>query len=83
MTTKEIEAKEVAIIAEKLAMNPADIGEGTRLREDLTTDSLEVVEIVLDVEHALGVDVPESALRELPTVGALVAYIASERAKAA
>lgn len=47
----------------------------TRLREDLGGDSLDLVELVFDLEQALDVTVTAGAVAELETVGDAVRYV--------
>lgn len=48
----------------------------TRLREDLGGDSLDLVEIVFELEQALSVTVREGVVSELATLGDAVRYLA-------
>jgi acyl carrier protein len=47
----------------------------TRLREDLGGDSLDLVELVFDLEQALDVTMHEGAAGELVTVGDALRYL--------
>jgi acyl carrier protein len=44
----------------------------TRLREDLGADSLDLVELVFDLEQAFGVPLDEADVADLHTVGDVV-----------
>ncbi len=47
-----------------------------RMREDLGLDSLDAVDLVVALEKALQVQIPETTAREMRTVGDVHAYIA-------
>lgn len=63
------------IIAEQLDMDPETITEESRLIEDLKADSLDVVELIMDLEQEFGVEIPEEELPEVKTVGDILRYI--------
>ena len=56
---------------------PADqITMETRLVEDLKADSLDVVELIMDIEQEYGIQVPEEELPNVHTVGDILKFIA-------
>lgn len=56
------------IIADKLGADEESITENSRFIEDLGADSLDLYEIVMEVEDILQVQVPEDELMEIKTV---------------
>lgn len=56
------------IIAEKLDIDADTITEKSRFTEDLGADSLDLFEIVTEVEDMLQTQVPEEELTEIKTV---------------
>jgi len=64
-----------AIIAEKMDIDPTEITEDSSF-EDMEIDSLDMVEIVMDIEEAF--DISIDAGEELHTVGDLVELIRSK-----
>lgn len=56
------------IIADKLGADEESITENSRFVEDLGADSLDLYEIVMEVEDILQVQVPEDELMEIKTV---------------
>lgn len=64
-----------AIIAEKMDIDPSEITEDSSF-EDMEIDSLDMVEIVMDIEEAF--DISIDAGEELHTVGDLVELIRSK-----
>ena len=63
------------VIATHFEIPAEGLGIDTRLREDLGGDSLDLVELVFDLEQALGITVREGAMSELSTVGDAVRYL--------
>ena len=60
--------KEVA--AEVLSVDPDQVTEEARFKEDLDADSLDLVELVMALEEEFGVSVDEEELEGIETVGA-------------
>ena len=60
------------IVAEHAGMAVEDIQERHSLENDLGLDSLDQVEIVMEIEEQLDVDVPDSIAEEVRTVGDIV-----------
>ncbi|MEI3424711.1 MAG: acyl carrier protein [Christensenellales bacterium] len=47
----------------------------SRLIEDLKADSLDVVELIMDLEQQYGIEIPDDDLPNIHTVGDIVNYI--------
>jgi len=76
----EIAEKVKAIIVEKLSVDAADVREDARFTNDLGADSLETVELMMDLEKEFNITIPEEESEKLSTVGDAIAYI-EEHAK--
>ena len=63
-------------LAEELEVDPARIEEGTRFKEDLDADSLDLYELVMELEDTYGVSVPEEEAASIETVGQAVDFVA-------
>ena len=57
-------------------VDPADLVEGARLRQDLELDSLDFLRVLETIAQDTGVDIPEDAYREVATVAGLVRFVA-------
>ncbi len=64
-------------MAKNFKVEPEVVTLDTRLREDLGGDSLDMVELVFDLEQELGVTVRDGTLGEMHTVGDAVRYLES------
>lgn len=56
-------------------VDPGDLVEGARLRQDLELDSLDFLRVLETVVQRTGVDVPEDAYAQVATVDGLVRYL--------
>lgn len=63
------------IIADQLEVDAAEITLETRLLEDLKADSLDVVELVMDLEQEFDMEIPDELLPEIHTVKDIIDYI--------
>lgn len=62
-------------VMRQLQFDVAEIGDGTRLYEDLQIDSTERVELVVGLERRFGVGIDLDDVVELRTIDELVSYV--------
>lgn len=72
MTTFE---KVSEIISKQLSIDKAKIKEETIMAEELGADSLDMVEVIMDLEDEFGISIPDEAIPTLKTIKDLVDYI--------
>lgn len=75
MTRDEVLEKVRAHLAEELEVTPGLIGEETRFKEDLDADSLDLYELVMELEDRYGISVPEQEAARIKTVGQAVDFV--------
>lgn len=74
--TKEGIARRVkAIILEKLDVEEDDITEEASFIESLGADSLDTVEMIMELEDEFNLEIPDEAAENLATVGDAIKYI--------
>ena len=64
-----------AAIAAQLDIDEAQITMESKLIEDLKADSLDVVELIMDMEQSCGVEIPDDELPNIHTVGDIVGFL--------
>ncbi len=62
-------------LAEELEVDVAKITETTRFREDLDADSLDLYELVMELEDNYGVSISEEQASRIQTVGDAVGFV--------
>ena len=67
------------ILVERLDVKEDDVNMGAHLRDDLEADSLDLVELIMDLEERFGVKISDEEAQSITTVGEAVDFI-SERA---
>ena len=63
------------IIVKELKVDAAKVTLEASLKDDLGADSLDAVEIVMDIEDEFGVEIDDTKVEAISTVGDLVSYI--------
>lgn len=67
--------KVIEILADQLSVDPSIINEDSNLIDDLDADSLTVIDLIMCLEDEFGIEVPDTEVESLKTVGAIVRYI--------
>ena len=62
-------------LAEELEVDAGRIDEGTRFKEDLDADSLDLYELVMELEDRYGISVSEEQAARIETVGDAVSFV--------
>lgn len=70
----EIFDKVKAIVVEQLGVDEVDVTQETSF-EQLNADSLDIVELIMALEEAFDLDIPDEQAEKIRTVGDAVTYI--------
>jgi acyl carrier protein len=68
-------------LATELEVDPVRIAEDTRFKEDLEADSLDLVELVVELEDSYGVRIPDEEAVKILTVGQAADFVAAHAAE--
>ena len=75
MSRDEVLEKVREHLAAELEVEPDRITESTRFREDLDADSLDLYELVMELEDSYGIRVSEEEAAGIETVGHAVDFV--------
>lgn len=75
MKKEEILEKLRGIIVDQLGVNADDVTMEATFVDDLSADSLDIVELVMNIEETFEIEIPDSAAEKIVTVGDVVDYI--------
>ncbi|MDO4617710.1 MAG: acyl carrier protein [Lachnospiraceae bacterium] len=67
--------KLAAMLSEQLNIDTDSINNDTRFKEDLGADSLDLFELVMNLEEEYNIEIPAEELADLTTVGGFLDYI--------
>lgn len=66
-----------ALLAEELGVNAEEITAETSFKEDLGADSLDLFELVTNLEEEYNIEIPAEELENLTTIGKVIDYLKS------
>jgi acyl carrier protein len=75
MPSSEMESRLKKIVAEQLGVDESKIVPEARFTEDLNADSLDLVEMIMELEEAFGVEIPDEDAEKIMTVQDALNYI--------
>jgi len=64
-----------SILVEQLGVDASEVVETASFAEDLNADSLDLVEMIMEMEDKFGVKIPDEDAEKIVTVGDAVDYI--------
>ncbi len=64
-----------AIVIDLLGSDPDQVVPEARFREDLEADSLDLVELIMEMEEEFGGEISDEDAQTITTVGGAVAYL--------
>jgi acyl carrier protein len=75
MTREEIFEHVKAILVETLSVDEDKVTMEARFQEDLDTDSLDLVELVMTMEEKFGIKISDEEAADIKTVGDAVEFV--------
>jgi acyl carrier protein len=81
VTPQEIEAKVIEIVANQMGTDKAQISRNTSFVEDLNADSLDTVELVMELEDEFETNIPDEQAEKIKTVGQAIDFIMQAQGK--
>ena len=80
MSQEAILEKVRSIVAEQLSVDSGEVKPESNFQNDLGADSLDTVELVMALEEAFDIEIPDEAAEGITTVGDAVKYIEDKQA---
>lgn len=74
-TREEILEKVVQIVSDQMGVDKAEITPETSFVDDLNADSLDTVELVMELEDEFDMSIPDEEAEKIKTVGDAVGYV--------
>jgi len=63
------------MIADQLGVDESKITEDSSFVDDLGTDSLDIVELIMAFEEEFGIEIPDKDVEKMKTVGDVIKYL--------
>lgn len=80
MTEEEIVKQVKAIIVDKLGVEESEVTEAANFTNDLGADSLDTVELLMELERVFGIKIPDEETASIATVADAVAKVSEKLA---
>ena len=77
---EEILSKIQEITADRLGVDESDVTPDASFREDLEADSLDLVELIMELEEQFGMEIPDEEAEKITTVEEAVDYVSENQA---
>ena len=79
MSQEETLQKVCCIVSEQLSVDPGEVKSDSNFQNDLGADSLDTVELVMALEEAFDIEIPDEAAEGIATVGDAVKFIEEKK----
>jgi acyl carrier protein len=80
-TVPSVEERVIEIVCENLGVNKEQVNRNTSFIEDVGADSLDIVELIMELEEEFEINIPDEQAEKIKTVGEAIDYIEKEIAK--
>ena len=71
----DIQNRVKAIIVDKLGVDESEVKPEATFTNDLGADSLDTVELIMELEKEFNITIPEDQAEKIATVGDAIAYV--------
>ena len=69
------EERIIQIVCDNLGVNKEQVTRNTSFQEDIGADSLDIVELVMELEEEFEITIPDEEAEKIKTVGQAIDYI--------
>ena len=72
-----IQSRIISLTATQLDLGEDEISLDSNFMKDLDADSLDTVELILNIEDEFGIEIPDNEIEEMHTVKSMLNYLTS------
>lgn len=78
MNAKEIQPRVLEIVAEQLSLPVEEVRPESSFIDDLGADSLDIVELIMEMEEEFGTEIPDEDIEKMNVVQDVISYVSKK-----